>query len=142
MKTCIVGSRNLELDGTVALHILDTLQGIPDWPKGEILLRKPLTRAARPFEALVGHLAASMGFRVVWHAPEPGGRAMVFLRDVAMVGASDQVIAFFPEGDEMTGGTAHVVEKALDQQRPVRAYVVGDQLRLIGSEDWAVEGRT
>jgi hypothetical protein len=41
----------------------------------------------------------------------------------------------------MTGGTAHVVEKAIDQRRPVRAYALsGDQMRLIAEEDWAMEG--
>lgn len=142
MRTCIVASRSLRVDGDVALHVLGALQSIPGWPSGEILLRKPLRRPPRAFEKLTAVMAQAMGFQVTWHAPAPGGRAMVFLRDVGMVGKSDQVIAFFPEGDEMTGGTAHVVEKALDQQRPVRAYaIMGDQLRLVGSEDWAMEGR-
>lgn len=135
MKTVFVGSRSLELDGMVALHVLEQLQGIPG---GSILVRKPLRRPLRPFEALVASLATALGFEVVECAPEPGGRSEVFLRDVEMVAAADQVIAFFPDGDEMTGGTAHVVEKALDQHRPVHAYAVSDgQLRLIGSEDWS-----
>jgi hypothetical protein len=139
MKTVIVGSRTLEIEADVAFHVLRALESIP---MGTILLRKPLRRPPRPFEGLVALLAQAMGFEVTWHAPAPGGRAMVFLRDVEMVTKSDQVIAFFSEKDVMSGGTGHVVEKALDQQRPVRAYaIMGDQLRLVGSEDATTEGQ-
>ena len=153
MKTCIVGSRSLVLDGNVAIHLLYTLQELYEHDRRErvgpdvtsilarperVILRQPLHLPVRPFEALTSTLAESLGLGVDWFAPEPGGRAKVFLRDVEMVQAADQVIAFFPDGDEMTGGTGHVVEKALDQKKPVRAYAVaGTELRLIGSEDWS-----
>jgi hypothetical protein len=95
----------------------------------------------RPFEALVASLATTLGHTPRAFVPEPGGRSKVYLRDVEMVGAADEVVAFFQDGDEMTGGTAHVVEKAIDQRRPVRAYALsGDQMRLIAEEDWAMEG--
>ena len=102
----------------------------------EILLRKPLRRASRPFEALVASLAGVLGLRVSDWIPDPGGRAQVFLRDVEMVQDADEVVAFFPEDAEMSGGTGHVVEKALDQHKPVRAYaVVGGNLILVGSDN-------
>jgi len=136
MKVCIVGSRSLEVDGNVALHVVTTLVQLD--PSDEILVRKPLTRVLRPFEALVASLAGTMGHTVTEYAPEPGGRAQVFLRDVEMVRDSDQVIAFFADGDEMSGGTGHVVDKAIDQKRSVRAYAVeADKLRLIAEEDWS-----
>lgn len=138
MNVCLVGSRSLKVDGDVALHVLAALQAIPG---GTVLLRKPLWRPPRSFETLVSTLAASLGLEVRWCVPAPGGRSLVFLRDVEMVQAADEVIAFFPEGEEMTGGTAHVVEKALDQKRPVRAYAIqAGAIRLVGSEDWSTEG--
>ncbi len=142
MKAVIVGSRALELDGDVAAHILHELIGLGERGFDEILLRKPLHRAARPFEALTASLAGVLGLTVTLCIPEPGGRAQVFLRDVSMVSASDEVVAFFPEDAEMSGGTGHVVEKALDQARPVRAYaVVKGELVLVGSDDDYTQAR-
>lgn len=133
MKTAVVGSRDLELDGTVAYLLLNTLMELD---AGEILLRRPLHVPPRAFEVLVGSLAIPLGFEVSWWTPEPGGRAEVFVRDVDMVKEADQVVAFFPEGAEMTGGTGHVVEKALDQKKPVRAYAVVDgELILVGADN-------
>lgn len=140
MKVCIVGSRSLEINGDVALHIVTTLVDLP--PESEILIRKPLTRSLRPFEAMVAALGGSMGHTVTEYVPEPGGRSQVFLRDVEMVRDADEVVAFFADGDEMSGGTGHVVDKAIDQQRPVRAYAVEPtRLRLIAAEDWSTEGQ-
>lgn len=136
MKICVVGSRALELDGDLAAIILTELVALGEQGCDEILIRKPLTRSRRPFEAFVASLAGVLGLAVTDHVPEPGGRQQVFLRDVEMVQAADGVIAYFPEDSEMTGGTGHVVEKALDQARPVRAYaVVKGEAVLIGSDN-------
>lgn len=140
MKVAIVGSRALEVDGNVAIHVVTLLAELP--PDTEVLVRRPLTRPLRPFEALVSALASSLGHEVTEYQPEPGGRSQVFLRDVELVRDADEVIALFPDGDEMSGGTGHVVDKAIDQQRPVRAYAVeADKLRLIAAEDWSAEGQ-
>lgn len=140
MKLCVVGSRAIEVDGAVAVHIVELLSKLPK--DSTVMVRKPMTRSLRPFEAMVTSMAATMGLRAETFAPEPGGRGKVFSRDIEMVAAADEVVAFFADGDEMTGGTAHVVDKAIDQQKPVRAYAIaGPELRLIADEDWTTEGQ-
>ena len=140
MKATIVGTRSLELDGDVVQIVLDELGNLGSRGFTEILIRKPLRRSRRPFEALTASLAEVMGFTVTDYVPEPGGRALVFLRDVEMVRDSDEVVAFFPQsyydGEDVMSGTAHVVDKALDQAKPVRAYaVVEGQAVLVGSDN-------
>lgn len=136
MKACIAGSRALELDGHVAQIVLEELLRLGDRGFTEILVREPLHSPLRPFEALVASLGNVLSLTVTSYQPEPGGRAQVFLRDVEMVQDADEVVAFFPADAEMSGGTGHVVEKALDQKRRVRAYaIVGGRPVLIGSED-------
>lgn len=139
MKVVVCGSRLIPVNAGLNFHLLDTLAELPV-EKNTILLRRPLHKLPEPFEGAVALLAPIFDYELDWRAPEPGGRQQVFLRDVSMVAASDLVVAFFREGDEMTGGTGHIVEKALDQRIPVHAYAVdGASLRLIGSEDF-VEG--
>lgn len=135
MKVCLAGSRALELNGTVAQHVLNTLLSLPRETE-TILLRSPLHSPPRPFEALVASLAEVLGLGVDWWVPEPGGRSQVYLRDISMVSAADEIITFFPEGDEMMGGTGHVVDMAIAQEKTCRAYaVVGSELVLIGSDE-------
>lgn len=145
MKACIVGNRSLELNGDVAQVILDELVSLGDRGFDEILLRHPLHQPRRPFEALVASLAAVMGFTTADYIPESGGRAQVFARDVVMVRDSDEVVAYFPasyyDGEHVMSGTAHVVDKALDQAKPVRAYAMTDKGPiLVGSDNEDTEG--
>ncbi len=64
-----------------------------------------------------------------------GQREENYRRDVDMVAASAFVIALFHPERVMEGGTGHVVEKALDQGKPVTCYTLGvnGQLILVGS---------
>lgn len=135
MKVLFAGSRSLELNGRVAAHLFAKLHGLYDPARPvTVLLRKPTARPLRPFEALVSSIATALGYEVKTFSPGPGGRAATFSRDVEAVAAADRVIAYFPADDEMEGGTGHVVDKALDQERPCEAYVLdGDEIRLFGS---------
>jgi hypothetical protein len=134
-KAAVAGSTAIQLDKRVAHMILSVLRELDD-TYTEVLLRRPRGSWPSPFETLVSSLASAMGFTVTWFAPTTGGRSATYLRDVQMVAAADQVFAFFPEGSEMTGGTGHVVEKALDQGRPVAAYAITDDgLRWVGGAD-------
>lgn len=136
MKVVICGSRSLTLDGDVANALLTKLIEYDRAQPVTVLVRKPTSKPLRPFEALVASLATALGYEVDEWEPGPGGRKATFLRDVEMVSASDAVVAIFPEGEEMDGGTGHVVEKALDQGRTVTAYVFIDgELRLFGSQE-------
>lgn len=132
MKILFAGSRTLSLDGDVAPSILQRLIEY-DPAATTVLLRKPTNKPLRPFEALVASLATALEVKYECGEPGPGGRKATFTRDIELVGAADAVVAFFPAGEEMDGGTGHVVEKALDQAKPVNAYVVENgQVRWLG----------
>jgi hypothetical protein len=104
-------------------------------PHATVLLRHPLHREPERFEQMVAIACEKLGFAVEWRTPEPGGRHLVYLRDIEMVGQSDLVLAFFA-GAEMSGGTEHVVEKAIDQRVPVYSYGVRDgELMMLGCHD-------
>ena len=104
-------------------------------PETTVLLRHPLHRGPERFELMVSIACEKFGYPVDWRQPEPGGRSQVFFRDIEMVGRSDLVLAFFA-GEVMSGGTEHVVEKAIDQRVPVYSYGVRDgDLVLLGSHD-------
>lgn len=65
-------------------------------------------------------------FTVEWIRPDPElGREGTFLRDVELSRRCDLMLAFFAT-DEITGGTGHCVEKAMDLGRPVYAWGLRD----------------
>lgn len=111
---------------------------LPKLPAETIfLLRHPLHSEANRFEQIVASWLVLEKRPYGWMRPEEGGRAAVFNRDITMVGKSDLVLAFFL-GTEMSGGTEHVVEKAMDQFVPVYSYGIDDTgytMSLIGSWD-------
>lgn len=69
--------------------------------------------------------------------PYPGGRREAnYHRDYELVRDADRVIALFEESAIFVGGTGHVVEKALDQRKPVVSYTCSDgELVFIGSAE-------
>jgi nucleoside 2-deoxyribosyltransferase len=94
-------------------------------PKGtKIMLRAPRTGEMGSFEAAVESITSSMGITTELVHPGEGDRAEVYRRDYAMIERSDYVMAFFTEGEEMHGGTGHVVEAALAKLAPVYAWSV------------------
>lgn len=84
---------------------------------------------------MLAQVAKAMALRVRWYPPEGDGREATYYRDIKMVDDSTCVLAFFAE-DEMSGGTEHVVEKAIDRGIPVYSYGIRDgKWVLIGSHD-------
>jgi hypothetical protein len=70
-----------------------------------------------------------------WMKPGEGGRSATYERDISMVAGSDCVLAFFAD-DQMSGGTEHVVEKAIDQFIPVYSFGYRDlDLVMLGCHD-------
>ena len=140
MNLVVVASRNAD----PAIAVPYALEEIAKLPEGSVIfLRKPTGKPARRFELALVVGATLLGVGVRWWEPGPGGRKATFLRDVAMVGAADEVVAYFAEDAEMGGGTGHVVEKALDQNRPCRAYaLVGGGLKWIGGHDGTDDSNT
>ena len=138
-KALFAGSGALSLTPETARLVLGELESL-DTDVKEILLRRPRGNYPRPFEALVNAMASQMDFRVTWFKPSLGGRSATFLRDVQMVMAADEVVCFFPPDHLMEGGTGHIVEKALDQEKPVRAYELSPAgLRWIGGHNESKE---
>lgn len=104
-----------------------------------ILIRKGNRRPPQPFEAMVERLATFRRMRVEHAVPEIGrNRVGTFVRDVEMVDRSDVVLVFLdPSEDPMgDGGTAHILQRAVDANRPLYAYAVHyDGLQWIGGID-------
>lgn len=126
----IVGSRKLD---AVPARVLGLIANMPD---GTVLnLRKPRSGKPEFFESAVGAAARAMSIEVRYKEPEGPGRESTYYRDIDMVRGASCVLAFFAE-EEMSGGTEHVVEKAIDQQVPVYSYGLRDgRWVLIGSHD-------
>jgi hypothetical protein len=76
------------------------------------------------FEKVVSELATSAGLVVKFCVPPEGDRSTVFRRDYEMVDAADYVEAYFPADHIMEGGTGHVVEAAINREKPVYAWSV------------------
>jgi hypothetical protein len=126
----IVGSRKLQIMPVV---VIDFLQQLPI--DALILLRSGNISRPGRFERIVAKCCSELWMSHEWVKPELGDRGATFDRDVAMVGRSDCVLAFFAE-EHMSGGTEHVVEKAIDQRVPVYSYGMRDgALIRIGEED-------
>lgn len=129
MKIAVVGSRAVDLR-EIAGHILKTLASLPDGTT--VLLRRGRHTPPGDFEVFTQALCLQLGINFEWCQPDEGGREAVYLRDIEMVAKSDAVVAYFDADSVMTGGTGHVVEKAIDADKPVYAYAPSDQNRV----DW------
>lgn len=129
MKVVIAGSRRLPR-GQAPRLLIRFLAALP--ADALILLRHPANPefGPGPFERDVAALCEVLRMIYQWCQPEPTeetrGRASVFFRDIDMVAKADLVLLFFTPEEASDGysGTAHLMEKALEQDRPVYAYSV------------------
>jgi hypothetical protein len=140
MKVCIAGSRRLP-KGQGPRLLVRTLAALPD--DAIVLLRCPMNGVPEHFENSVAGLAHVLGLEVKFYMPAPTdtarGRASVYVRDIDMVEAADVVLLFFTplEAHDGYSGTAHLMEKSLDADRPMYAYTVADDgaVERIGEYD-------
>jgi len=118
-KIAIVGSRTFPIDPVIGKAIVEVMLEYGD----EATF---LTRGSPGFDTFIIHVAPIIG-RKCFAYPAHGGPDN-FLRDIELVKDADEVIAFFDPAtlSDPTTGTAHVVEKALDQKKTVRAYTTVD----------------
>jgi hypothetical protein len=89
------------------------------------------------FERAMAAFCKAQGVDYEWVMPDPyGGREATFLRDVEMTRRASLVLAFF-SSEVMTGGTEHIVEKAMDARTPVYAFGLTPEgkFRRIGEHD-------
>jgi N-dimethylarginine dimethylaminohydrolase len=127
LRIAFAGSRDLPLR-LIPRHVVEQLVRAR-----KVILRRPRleTSPIGPFEQLVAAMAAALDIEVEWVAPEVGDRAQVFIRDLDMVGKADLVICYF-SSPEMAGGTAHVVEAAMNKAVTCEAFYVSP----VGESTW------
>lgn len=133
----IVGSTQLWLTPEVMGGVIGAIAVEPPGEVVAIRIGRASAEPPSPTERFAMEIAPSLGHIVRTWAPALPGRDSVFRRDFLMVEAANRVIAFFSPGQEMEGGTGHVVKAALDRGIPVEAYGLDDagSLELIGSDD-------
>ena len=140
VKVTIAGSRRLPA-GQAPRLLVRFLAALPD--DAVILLRKGLYSEPGRFESDVESLCSILRLGWEWCVPAPTdttpGRSSVYFRDIEMVDRSDLVLLFLTPEDAEEGhsGTSHVFEKALDADRPVYAYSVGEdgKVERVGEYD-------
>jgi hypothetical protein len=102
-----------------------------------VVMRRPIKGRPGRFEQLVAEWCRMFDhLEHRWAMPEAGnGAGAAFRRDYDMVAGADLVLAFLtPDG--MVGGTAHVVEAAIDRGSPVYSFIVGEEsLTRLGEVD-------
>lgn len=85
-------------------------------------MRAPNAGSPGLFERAMNEAAKHLWLSVVWFRPDVElGPGATFHRDNDMVRFADVVLAYF-KGVEMTGGTGHVVQAAIEFGTPVYAW--------------------
>jgi hypothetical protein len=125
-KVVVVGSSTFPIEPGVGKEIVDLLR---EFPEDTVFL----TRGSEGFDRFLMGVAGLIERRCFAY-PSQGG-ADNWLRDIELVKDGDEVICFFAP-DALTDydtGTAHVLETALTQQKPAKAYsVVNGSLVWVG----------
>ena len=134
MKVVIAGSHRLP-KGQAPRLLIRVLATLPE--DATILMRRSMRDGVRgPFEVDVDDLCTILHMNVEWFEPAPTdrhpGRASVFLRDIEMVRKADLVILFVTPDEVENGyaGTMHLMDKAMDENRPVYAYSVDHEGKI------------
>lgn len=126
-RICVAGSRLLGLDAAEAITPF-----LMFFPGAIVLMRRPRGGSPARFEARVAKLCHHIGLKVEWWRPAPGGRSEVMYRDIDMAASADLVVGVFAPEAPMEGGTAHVIDKAVDRRVPAYGlvYEMGEFRRL------------
>ena len=114
-KVAIVGSSNFEVTTPIGAQIVDLIRHM-----GDIVI---LTRGRGKVDEFIATVAPLLEIRCLTY-PSQGG-ADNWVRDVELVKDADEVIGIVSRNDfeaRKLGGTLHVVEQALNQDKPTRLY--------------------
>jgi len=129
MKIVIAGSRGLPR-GQAPRLLARFLASIPE--DSAILLRRAKGGSRGIFENDAYMLARLLDLSPEWREPVPTpehpGRVSVYIRDLKMIEEADLVLLFLTPGAARDGysGTMHLLEKALDANRPMYTWVVDE----------------
>lgn len=127
MRIAVGGSRKLPR-GVASRTLVRFLASLP--PGTTILLRRGMYTQPGPFEEEVADLCEYLQLPVAWCEPRPTekvqGRGSVFIRDMDMVAEADLVLTFIIAGEAEyeSSGTTHLLQKAIEAERPVYGYWV------------------
>lgn len=136
MKIAIVGSRKIRISYSIAERIGKVVSGLR--AGDTLLLRSPDgERPTSDFEMSAALQARKRDANIALFVPDESDRASIYRRDYELVLAADEVLAYFPAGADLEGGTWHVVHAAMQKGIPCRAFMIAQDGRteLIGSED-------
>ena len=133
MNIAIVGTSDWTPPGQPVYDLV--MRAIEDAPDTVDFYARKLKKFG--VDELALYYAAKLGYPVYALGPLDKSRPAVFTRDIALVEAADKVYVLFRPGLENTGGTQHVVEKALDAKKAVEVYTLDGENRLVllGSHD-------
>jgi len=141
VNVVIAGSHRLPA-GQAPRLLIRFLAALPD--DAIILMRRGMNgQVPGPFEFDVAQLCYMLHLGNMWFEPAPTdkypGRKSVFLRDIEMVRKADLVILFVTpeEVEDAYVGTMHLLDKAMDEDRPVYAYSVDQDghVKRVGEYD-------
>lgn len=128
-KVVVVGSRSFPLTPEIGAAVVELIRAYP--PDTVVL-----TRGSSGFDTFVMRACEIIDYPVAVFPSLGGGDN--FRRDADMVRESDEVLVFLDPDSlhNMNTGTAHVIEKALDQKKVAKAYSVANgSLVYVGSSD-------
>jgi hypothetical protein len=129
-RIVVAGSRDADRHAAYFLMNMIEKIGAPT-----VIMRRGRETEPGPLEDEVAGECRAVGIPIEWRVPAPGGRDEVFFRDLDMVTKADLVLAVFSPDRAMTGGTAHVVEKAIDLRVPAYAFTFNHTLDRVGEFD-------
>jgi hypothetical protein len=129
-RVVVAGSR--DVDGHASLFVIALVEKIKD---PTVIMRRGRQTEPGPLEETLAAECREIGVPIEWRIPAPGGRDEVFFRDLDMVTKADLVLAVFSPERAMEGGTAHVIEKAIDLRVPAYAFTFDGSLERVGEFD-------
>ena len=128
-KVAFVGSTAMPVTTGICTAIVDLLRELP--PRAVVL-----TRGNAPIERFIANACTVLDIPCFTYPAR--GFSDNWNRDVDLARDADEVIALIASDTlpAVNTGTAHLIEKAIDLKRPVRAFSeVGDRLVYAGATD-------